>query len=180
MLPNSVWNHFVVEALHDCALDPVTVRPFSLKQAPILDAPRPLIEQLRLLIIVLDGLGQRGKRALLVYRQSQYSVCMVLLLFQLHICCLNTLEGVLIKVVFLIDIAHHFIPEGPLRQIYPVFIGGKVDIVAPFRPPGGADEELAIGEATKVCLKYERVLELSHGELLLALKSVLDRLLEVL
>ena len=68
MLPDSVGNDFVVEALHDCALDPVTIRPFRLKQAPILDAPRPLIEQLGLLIIVLDGLGQRGKRALLVYR----------------------------------------------------------------------------------------------------------------
>lgn len=68
MLPDSVRNHFVVEALHDCALDPVTIRPFRLKQAPILDAPRPLIEQLGLLIIVLDGLGQRGKRALLVDR----------------------------------------------------------------------------------------------------------------
>ena len=67
-----------------------------------------------------------------------------------------------------------------MRQIFPVFIGGKVDIVAPFRPPGGADEELAIVEATKVCLKYERVLELSYGELLLALKCILDRLLEVL
>ena len=105
---------------------------------------------------------------------------MVLLLLQLHIRCLNTLEGVLIKVVFLVNITHHFIPEGRLRQIYPVFVGRKVDIVAPFRPPGGADEELAIVEATKVCLKYERVLELSHGELLLALKRVLDRLLEVL
>ena len=105
---------------------------------------------------------------------------MVLLLFQLHICCLNTLEGVRVKVVFLISISHHFIAEGPLRQIFPVFIGGKVDIVAPFRPPGGADEELAIVEATKVCLKYERVLELSYGELLLALKCILDRLLEVL
>ena len=68
MLPDRVRNHFVVEALHNCALDPVTVRHFSLEQTPILDAPRPLIEQLGLLIIVLDGLGQRSKRALLVDR----------------------------------------------------------------------------------------------------------------
>ena len=102
------------------------------------------------------------------------------MLLQLHICCLNTKEGALIEVIFLIDIAHYFIAVGSLRQIHPVFISGEVDIIAPFRPPGGADEELAIVEATKVCLKYERVLELSHGELLLALKSVLDRLLEVL
>ena len=61
-----------------------------------------------------------------------------------------------------------------------MFIGREVDIVAPFGPPRGADEELSIAEATKVGLQYERVLNLSQCQLLLAFKCVLDRLLEVL
>ena len=71
--------------LHHGALDLITIGDLVLQKVLIFDAAGPLVEQLGLFIVILDGLCEGGKGALLVERQSQDVVDLVLLLVKIHV-----------------------------------------------------------------------------------------------
>ena len=54
--------------LHHGALDLITIGDLVLQKVLIFDAAGPLVEQLGLFIVILDGLCEGGKGALLVER----------------------------------------------------------------------------------------------------------------
>ena len=62
--------------------------------------------------------------------------------------------------MLLVGVAEQLVSERALWKGETMLVHGKVHIVAPFGPPGGADEELAVAQATKVGLQYEWILDL--------------------
>ena len=94
-------HYLIIKVLNYRILQFVPIVDFCLEQILVFNAPRSLIEQLRLLIFILNGLCKSSKRTLLVYREPQDFLNLVLLLVQFQIDRLNTIEWIILFILLI-------------------------------------------------------------------------------
>ena len=169
--PDTMRHNFVIEMLNESFLKLTSVwLLLTIEQMAIVDQSWSLIEELRLVIlIVLDSFSKCSVRALLVNWESENLVDLILLLREIKVRGLYTMEDIIIgintmvkpiNVILFVSVAEELISKATFRQGQAMFIHSEVHVVTPFRPPWGTDQKLAITQATEICLEHEWVLDL--------------------